>query len=300
MNWDDVRFFLAVAQHGSVRAAAARLRVNHSTVLRRISQLERQLGARLFEKLPSGYQLTDAGAEIFDLAEQMEATSTLLETRVFGRDQTVSGPLRVTLAPSLVTNLLLPDLADFSARHPEIQLEILTSHETLNLTNRQADVALRLAYDRSTLPEHLFGIRLQEVFRSVYVAPRLLDRDRRPTAAAAVKWILKAEDGAPPEWAQTPLAPDREAVLKVTDLQIQHAAAKAGMGVAILPCFIGDTDSDLVRVPDVGIQRYGTLWLLTHGETRRTKRVRLFSDYIRERLARHAARLQGLPATPER
>ena len=298
MNWDDVRYFLAVARHGSVRAAAANLRVNHSTVLRRISQLEQGLGAHLFEKLPSGYQLTDVGDEICELAEQMDATSTLLETRVFGRDQSLSGVLRVTLAPSLVTDLLLPDLAFFAARHPEIQLEILTSHETLNLTNRQADVALRLVYDRSTLPEHLFGIRLHDVFRGVYIATGL--RDREATGkAGSLKWILKTEDGAPPDWARNSLAPDQNYAIKVNDLQVQIAAARAEMGITILPCFIGDADPRLVRIPGVGIRHYGTLWLLTHGETRRTKRVRLFSDFIRERLSGYATLLEGSEPTAQ-
>src|SRR6185437_9413887 len=97
IDWDDVRYFLAVARGGSVRAAAERLGVNHSTVLRRIAQLEARLGAQVFEKLPSGYRLTDAGEEIVEFAVQMEASSNQLETRVFGRDQSVRGPLRVTL-----------------------------------------------------------------------------------------------------------------------------------------------------------------------------------------------------------
>src|SRR5215475_2498484 len=99
IDWDDVRYFLAVARGGSVRAAAERLRVNHSTVLRRIAQLEERLGARMFEKRPSGYRLTDAGEEVLEFAEQMEASSNQLETRVFGRDQSMRGLLRVTLAP---------------------------------------------------------------------------------------------------------------------------------------------------------------------------------------------------------
>jgi len=107
IDWDDVRYFLAVARGGSVRAAAAHLGVNHSTVLRRIAQLEERLGAQMFEKLPSGYRLTAAGEEVFELAEQMEASSHQLETRVFGRDQSVRGLLRVTLAPTLATHLLI-------------------------------------------------------------------------------------------------------------------------------------------------------------------------------------------------
>src|ERR1700680_1600493 len=105
IDWDDVRYFLAVARGGSVRAAAAQLGVNHSTVLRRIAQLEERLGAQMFEKLPSGYRLTEGGEEVLDHAERMEASSLQLETRVFGRDQGVRGLLKVTLAPTLATHL---------------------------------------------------------------------------------------------------------------------------------------------------------------------------------------------------
>src|SRR6185437_161319 len=108
---DAVRYFLAVARGGSVRAAAERLGVNHTTVLRRLAQLEERLGARMFEKLPSGYRLTKAGEEVLQFAEQMEASSNRLETRVFGRDQGVRGLLRVTLASPLATHLLMPDFA---------------------------------------------------------------------------------------------------------------------------------------------------------------------------------------------
>src|SRR6195256_5372565 len=139
IDWDDIRFFLAVARGGSVRAAAERLGVNHSTVLRRVVQLEERLGARMFEKLPSGYRLTAAGEEVLEFADQMEASSNRLETRVLGRDQGVRGLLRVTLAPPLATHLLMPDFAEFARLHPEIEMEILSIGEPVNLTNREAD-----------------------------------------------------------------------------------------------------------------------------------------------------------------
>src|SRR3984893_11369430 len=145
IDWDDIRYFLAVARGGSVRAAAKSLGVNHATVLRRIAQLEERLGALMFEKLPAGYRLTAAGEEVLELAKQMEASSSLkLETRVLGRDQSVRGLLRVTLAPTLATHLLMPDLADFARLHPDIEMEILSSGELANLTNREADVAIRV------------------------------------------------------------------------------------------------------------------------------------------------------------
>src|ERR1700732_3046239 len=114
IEWDDVRYFLAVARGGSVRSAAERLGVNHATALRRIAQLEERLGAQMFEKLPSGYRLTGAGEEGLEFAEQMEASLNRLETRVFGRDESVRGLLRVTLAAPLATHLLMPDFAAFA------------------------------------------------------------------------------------------------------------------------------------------------------------------------------------------
>jgi DNA-binding transcriptional LysR family regulator len=192
IDWDDVRYFLAVARGGSVRAAAEHLRVNHTTVLRRIGQLEERLGAHMFEKLPSGYRLTEAAEEILEFADQMEASSHRLESRVFGRDQSVRGPLRVTLAPPLATHLLMPDFADFAQLHPGIEIEILSSDEPVNLTNRQADVAIRVVYERSTLPLNLHGLKGPEVFGGVYMSRDLLaawragrrGADRRGAAGA--------------------------------------------------------------------------------------------------------------------
>ena len=152
-----------------MRAAARRLGVNHATVLRRIAQLEERLGAQMFEKLPSGYRLTAAGEEVLELATQMETSSLQLETRVFGRDQSARGLLRVTLTPMLATHLLMPDLAEFARLHPDIEIEILSSGELANLTNREADVALRVVYDRKTLPLNLHGLKGPDLFGGVYM-----------------------------------------------------------------------------------------------------------------------------------
>src|SRR5579871_5891995 len=125
IDWDDVRYFLAIARGGSVRAAAERLGVNHSTVLRRIAQLEERLGVHMFEKLPSGYRLTGAGEEVLEFADQMEASSRQLETRVFGRDEGVSGLLRVTVPPPLASRLVMPERVDVARLHPDMEMEIL-------------------------------------------------------------------------------------------------------------------------------------------------------------------------------
>ncbi|CAN7234419.1 LysR family transcriptional regulator [Brevundimonas sp. LjRoot202] len=292
IDWDDVRYFLAVARGGSVRAAAQRLGVNHSTVLRRIAQLEKRLGARMFEKRPSGYRLTDAGEEVLELANQMEASSHQLETRVFGRDQSVRGLLRVTLAPTLATHLLMPDLADFARLHPDIELDILSYGELANLTNREADVALRVVYDRKTLPLNLHGLKGPELFGSVYMS-----RDRlaawRAGVLDAIRWIVISSDGIQ-DWARGGEVGATGAPFRVTDGEAQIVAVRQGLGITTLPCFVGDADPQLVRVPGAGLHLYGTLWLLTQGETRKTKRVQLFTEFVSRRLAVYAPLLAGL------
>jgi hypothetical protein len=121
----------------------------------------------MFEKLPSGYRLTDVGEEVLEYARQMEASSNELAARVFGRDQSVRGQLRVTLAPTLATHLLMPDFAEFATLYPEIEMDILSSDETVNLTNREADVAIRVVYNRNTLPLNLHALKGPELFGAV-------------------------------------------------------------------------------------------------------------------------------------
>ncbi|GBR02814.1 LysR family transcriptional regulator [Gluconobacter cerinus NRIC 0229] len=174
IDWDDVRYFLAVARGVSVRSAANCLKVNHSTVLRRIAQLEERLGAQIFEKLPAGYRLTLAGREIIEFAAQMEASSHQLETRVLGRDQTVRGLLRVTLPPFLATHLLMPDLAEFSRLHPDIEMNVVPTGAVANLTNRDADVAIRIVLNRDTLPLNLHGLIGPVVSSGIYMSRDLL------------------------------------------------------------------------------------------------------------------------------
>jgi DNA-binding transcriptional LysR family regulator len=292
IDWDDVRYFLAVARGGSVRAAADRLTVNHSTVLRHIAQLEKRLGTQMFEKLPSGYRLTDAGEEVLKFAEQMEASSNQMETRVFGRDQSVRGHLRVTLAPVLTTHLLMPDIAEFARLHPDVEMEILSSGELANLTNREADVAIRVVYDRKTLPLNLHGLKGPEVFGGVYMSRDLLDV-WRAGATDAIRWIVISIHGIP-DWAREGEVRTTEVPFRTTDAEAQIVAVRQGLGITTLPCFVGDADPLLVRVPGTDLHMHGTLWLLTQGETRKTKRVRLFTEFVSRRLAAYAPLLAGL------
>jgi DNA-binding transcriptional LysR family regulator len=297
IDWDDVRYFLAVARGGSVRAAAKRLDVNHSTVLRRIAQLEERLGARMYEKLPSGYRLTSAGEEVLELAERMEASSHQLETRVFGRDQRARGLLRVTLPPFLAAHLLMPDLADFARMHPDIEMEILSSGELANLTNRDADVAIRIVTDRKALPLNLHGLKGPKLFSGVYMSGDLLAAWRAGTAGP-IRWIVIDDHGLP-NWAREGEVHTAGVPFRTPDAETQIVAVRQGLGMTKLPCFVGDADPSLVRVPGTTLPTHGTLWLLTQGETRKTKRVQLFTEFTSRRLAAYAPLLAGLSVPRE-
>lgn len=291
IDWDDVRYFLAVARGGSVRAGAEHLGVKHSTVLRRISQLEERLGARMFDKLPSGYRLTDAGEEVLEFAERMASASNQLETRVFGRDQGIRGVLRVTMTPMLATHLLMPDLAEFVRLYPDIEVEILSSDAPVNLTNREADVAIRVVYERSSLPLNLHGLKGPELFGGVYMSGGLL-ADWRTRTRQPVRWILKEFDGIP-AWGRDGDVPIAEVPFRTSDGGTHIAAVRQGLGITTLPCFVGDADPLLVRAPGTRTHMHGTLWLLTQTQTRGTRRVQLFSEFISRRLAAYTGLFAG-------
>jgi DNA-binding transcriptional LysR family regulator len=291
LDWDDVRYFLAVSRRGSVRAAAEDLKVNHSTVLRRIAQLESRLGAQMFERLPTGYRLTSAGQEVREFAHEMEASYNTLQVRVFGRDQRVQGPLRVNIPGVVATHLLMKDFIEFAKRYPEVEVEIQSADDLVNLTNREADVAIRAVYDRNALPPNLHRWIGPEISWSVYLARDLLDR-WRAGQVERVRWIIKNRYGHP-DWCKESEVSTSDVLFRTTDAAAQILATQQGLGMTLLPCFVGDPDPLLARVPGCAVKVNGAFWILTHGETRKTKRVRLFTDFISRKLLEYAPVVAG-------
>ncbi|PRD43734.1 LysR family transcriptional regulator [Phyllobacterium phragmitis] len=287
-HWDEVRMFLAVAEGGTVRAAAEALKVNHATIIRGVGRLEEKLNTKLFEKLATGYRLTDAGSDIVELAGQMATASSQIEARIFGRDQDVSGPLRFTLPISFATDLLMPTLTAFRANYPDIALEILSSGSVVNLGNREADVALRVVVGGASPPENLYGTELCEFHMGFYIA-----RDLACSRSLTPAWLLGANEAVPTDWAPDAGIKMASVPIRFAEMRSQLEAVRAGMGISALPCFLGDADPLLARVPGGPVTHIGDIWLLTHGDTRRTKRVRLLCDDIRSAMQGFAGRLAG-------
>lgn len=280
--------FLAVAEGGTVRAAADTLTVNHATIIRGIGRLEKKLNTKLFDKLPSGYRLTDAGADIVELAGQMSIASSQIEAKIFGRDERVSGPLRLTLPVSFATDLLMTTLVDFRAAYPDIALEIIGSGSVFNLGNREADIALRVVLGDRTPPDKLYGTRLCEFHVGFYVQRNLITACSTPVA-----WLLGTNEVVPSDWHPEGGIRMTTTPIRFTEMRSQFEAARAGMGITLLPCFLGDADPMLVRVPGSRVTRTGDIWLLAHGDTRGTKRVRLLYGHIRTAMQGLAGRMAG-------
>src|SRR4051794_1984852 len=282
MEWDELRFFLAVAEAGSLAGAARALGVNHTTVLRRINGFEAQLGLRLFDRLPGGYAMTVGGEELLAAARRIEETVTDLERRLAGQDLRLEGELRVTTTDTLALTILMPHLAAFRTAHPGITLELTVTNAMANLTRRDADVAIRPTAEP---PEALVGRRVAGLAHAIYAASRShLERTAAEASAAAADgianlsgqaWIgtdasLASTVGA--RWLRREL-PAARIVCRLDSLMAMRAAAAAGLGLALLPCYVGDTDPGLVRVrpPPLPGTEAG-LWLLTHEDLRRTAR----------------------------
>ncbi len=293
-DWDDLRVFLALARAGSVRGAARDLRVTHPTVSRRLGGLEELLGARLFERMPEGYTLTEAGQEVLGLAVQMEEQVQEMGRRVLGRDTRLSGRLRVTLSGVFARRLLMPDLKAFQDAHPDVELEVETSYAMADLSRREADVAIRCS---NSPPEDLVGHRLMHHASAAYASLEYLAEHDPVNSPADCRWIGRADD-ANPVWVKESAYPDVPVHGIMSDPEVQLEACKAGMGIAKLGCFVADREPDLRRLPPGEPDGRMQIWILTHPDLKNTLRVRSFMKFLARVMGRRRDLLEGRRGKP--
>jgi DNA-binding transcriptional LysR family regulator len=289
MDWNDIKIYLALVRAGSVRRAAAKLGLSHSTVARRIDAFEKRLGVRLFERSTGGYAVTPAGEDMLVVAEQIENEIHGLERRIVGQDQRLSGDIRVTMVDIFATHLLMPHLTEFTQTYPNIDLEVVIAYEPLDMSKREADVALRLT-DKP--PEHLIGKRLVTLHSAAYVSVEYM-KQHDLNADASVRWIGYGRHGDYPAWVRESDYPHVPAKGIFDSLLLQLEATKAGMGIGMLPCFLGDAEPMLQRLPPAVANPTHDLWLLTHTEMRTTARLRVFSEFIANAIIGHRELIEG-------
>lgn len=282
-DWGDIQFFLAVAQTGAIGAAAQRLDVNHSTVLRRIARLEQRLGGRLFDRLPGGYALTAAGNALAEhlagLSEQVESTQRQLS----GLDPAIDGPIRITSSDVVVEGLLMAKLAAFRRRHPGVQLQLVMTYGFATLTPRQADIAVRGA-DRA--PPDLIARRVGHVETVLCASRRYLQRTPADTPLAHHRWVVVDESlsfAMFDAWLRRTVPADR-IVARIDSLVGVADAVAEGLGVGMLPRPLVHARPALVPLatPEVGLSK--PIWVLMHPDVQRTARVRALFDFLVEAL----------------
>lgn len=294
LAWDDFRLIKAVADAKGLPAAAAMIGVNHSTVFRRLKQIEESLGTTLFERHRTGYALTPAGEEMVALANRLDEEITAVGRKLAGREPAPSGELRVTTPDSLLIHLLMPMLATFRERYPEVRLDMVLSNQALNLSKRDADVAVR-ATDHP--PENLVGRRVARIAWALY--GRAVDFPE-PTEVSSERlescnWVSLGDSlGAlkTVKFVQENIAPDKVAY-KINSVLGLAEAVEAGIGIGHLPCLIGDARPSLVRLGTVNDDYAADLWLLTHPDLRHSPRVRAFLDFLAGEIARHRRFIEG-------
>ncbi|WP_235008464.1 LysR family transcriptional regulator [Candidatus Halocynthiibacter alkanivorans] len=266
------------------------LGVNHSTVSRRIDAFEKKLGTRLFERLPSGYFITPAGEEMSRSAARIEAEFDTIGRRVTGRDAQLEGLLRVTVHDSLAQKLLMPDLVAFGREYPGIELELIISHSMADLARREADVAIRISNDP---PDSLVGRRIVRYATSIYASHEYLAQHENLKNHTDLTWIGWNDRVPDPQWVRDSPYPDVPARNLIYHPLTQLEAVKAGMGLAMLPCFMADTEPTLRRVPPATATPNRDIWILTHEDLRHTARVRLFTDFIAKAMLARKDLLEG-------
>jgi len=291
VNWDDIKVLGLLAKHGTVRATAKVLKIHHTTVSRRIEELENAVGARLFDRLPEGYALTEAGEHLVKSAEVMDSEVVRAQRLISGGDREMAGRVKVTMAEPVAVHAFAPRMPEFFERYPKLEVEIKATTSMVDLSRRKADVAIRM---NNNPPENLFGKRLFPYYNAIYASPDYLARHDLYGAPEKARWI--GWDGsfetfpwwtAETRFSRVPVHGNFPA------LDMQAAMVRAGAGIAILPCFIGDRDPGLVRVTDDPPVPFRDIWILTHSDLRRTTRIRAFMKFAEDVINENRALLTG-------
>jgi len=275
-NWDDLKYVLAIHRYGGLSAAARMLNVNHSTVSRRIGALEEEMGVRLFDRMPNGLQITSHGEKAIEAAEVIERQCLDLNFKITSKDTELAGPLKISAPQMIIQFALLDIIADFKRAYPQIDLNIIATSDMVNLHRREADISIRAILEPQ---DTLWGQQIVTQNCAFYGQKDYLKNRPKPDGLDCLNFMW---------WGDQPANnilqayPSSRVITKFDDMVTVYAAVQAGLGVARMPCFMGDTHPDLIRVPHIPPVPYHDLWILTHPDLKDVPRIQTFM--------RHAAK----------
>ncbi|MEL6343920.1 MAG: LysR family transcriptional regulator [Myxococcota bacterium] len=277
-NWDDVRIFLAAMRAPSLRQAADVLGVSHPTARRRLHGLETRIGMTLFERRHDGLHATSQAAALLPAAEAVEKAMHAIARAAQAADPTLRGPVRVSMPSGGFARLLIPALADFNRQWPEVDVILQRSNAMSDLSQREADIAVRLQRLGRSPPDDLAGRRVGTLHRAVYGA-----------GDCWIGWYGEERDR---DWITRSPFPDLPSRGGFDDPLIQVAACEAGMGLTWLPCYLGDPTLPRITAPTP----HWDIWVLVHPDLRKNPRLRVFRDFLVARLRALGPILEGRTA----
>jgi DNA-binding transcriptional LysR family regulator len=292
-DWDDLRVFLALSRESNLTATARKLGVSHPTVARRVKSLEDTIGARLFDRLPDRFVLTAAGEQLLADARAMEQAAESIDRRSAGLTDAAQGTVRIS-AGEAMTAFLASHLPRLRATLQCIEFELIASHMLANLSRREADLLIR-----EQVPD-LASIVVRRLGRAAYAVyggrdlgvpnpsretlRRLpwLGFDEEHDYMPGQSWVLELLEG-------------RRPAVRVNDWQVLQVIARTGIGLAVLPCYLGDADPALRRIGPILADVAADQWLLVHRDLRDLPRVRAVMDALVQLFQEERAALAGRP-----
>jgi DNA-binding transcriptional LysR family regulator len=285
MDWDDYRYFVAVVERQSVRGAAGLLGVNASTVTRRLDRLEEELGVLLFIRSPRGLTITTEGVEVAQRTEQIADQFRVMASALKGRDQRIAGRIRIAVPDVLASRILLSAFPAFTMRYPDIDLELIPGYQNIDLEAAQADIVIRVTNDP---PESMIGRNYGPLALAAYAAPEFKKKNVNLDAVAWVDWASESEVARFYEQLRQEFFANVKVAIRCDQIEMQRAAIVAGIGMGVLPCFVGDSDPELVRQTAMPVQPGPELWILTRPASRSVRRIQLFLAFLRDTLVDQA------------
>ena len=295
LDWNDLKFFLAVARSGSLTQAAEWLDASPSTVSRHIDALEQKLGVTLFIRSQSGYLLSDQGQDMLEPIVAVEQSMMSVERRGHTGDvaQTLSGKVRLATSEGLAAYLVVPQLAEFRRRYPHVQVELVAGVATVDLQRREADLALRFVNPAEQVKgQDFIATHLGQVHFGAYCSRSLIGKREADVLKIAkdmefIAWSDDMQSLPMTAWLQK-LSGNKAALMSSNNLLVQHHAARAGLGIVVLPDYMGNADPDLARlkVPD-HLPMWLNLWVVYHRDLKRSQRVMALRDFLKDRLQKH-------------
>ena len=282
VNWDDLKYFLAVAQEGTVRSAAELLRTNHATVSRRLTSLESSLGARLFDRSREGLKLTQLGEEMRPYAENVAEEIASASRTVAGRDHKPSGPIYVTLPPFLFSSSIGTDLAAFGQEYGDIDIHLDVSNSLADLDRREADISIRYVHE---VTDDVVGRVLVNCKRAAYCSPEYAKqiKDNRGRGLHFIGWD-EPESAKTAKWIKETDYPEATLRHRAMEGWPHIVFARAGVGLTLIPAFVGDWTDGLVRAPYQSPTPDRKLWVLMHRDLRKNAKIRVFVDFLTNRI----------------